>query len=109
MPQPTLDERFREGAPTRSAQDVHAWLNAEEEPNSTTREALEAELAQMRDRLETVPKEERRLMEGYRKGLYPDYMMREEMDPRQQRTGGGRAEQPGARDTARTAGQGLEP
>ncbi len=31
MAQPTLDERFREGAPTRSAQDVHAWLNAEEE------------------------------------------------------------------------------
>lgn len=31
MPQPTLDERFREAAPTRSAQDVHAWLNAEEE------------------------------------------------------------------------------
>ena len=31
MPQPTLDERFREGAPTRSAQDAHAWLNAEEE------------------------------------------------------------------------------
>ena len=30
MPQPTLDEMFREGAPTRSAQDVHAWLNAEE-------------------------------------------------------------------------------
>ena len=49
-------------------------------PNSTTREALEAELAQMRDRLETLPREERRLMEGYRKGLYPDYMMREEMD-----------------------------
>ena len=31
MPQPTLDERFGEGAPTRSAQDVHAWLNAEQE------------------------------------------------------------------------------
>ncbi len=31
MPQPTLEERFREGPPTRSAQDVHAWLNAEEE------------------------------------------------------------------------------
>ena len=31
MPQPTLDERFREGSPTRSAQDAHAWLNAEEE------------------------------------------------------------------------------
>ncbi len=31
MPQPTLDERFREDAPTRSAQDAHAWLNAEEE------------------------------------------------------------------------------
>ena len=31
MAQPTLDERFREGAPTRSAQDAHAWLNAEEE------------------------------------------------------------------------------
>ena len=31
MPQPTLDERFRESAPTRIAQDAHAWLNAEEE------------------------------------------------------------------------------
>ena len=31
MPSLTLDERFREGAPTRSAQDAHAWLNAEEE------------------------------------------------------------------------------
>ncbi len=31
MPQPTLDERFRDGAPTRSDEDAHAWLNAEEE------------------------------------------------------------------------------
>ncbi len=31
MPQLTLDERFKEGAPTRSAADLHAWLNAEEQ------------------------------------------------------------------------------
>lgn len=49
-------------------------------PNWTTREALEAEQAQLRDRLEKLPSEEQRLIEGYRKGLYPDFMMREEME-----------------------------
>lgn len=50
------------------------------QPDSTTREALEEELTQVRKRLEKLPKEERRLVEGYRKGLYADFMMREEMD-----------------------------
>ena len=49
-------------------------------PDSATREALEGELAQVKKRLEELPKEERRLVEGYRKGLYPDFMMREEME-----------------------------
>ncbi len=31
MAQPTLDERFRDGPPTRSAEDQHAWLNAQEQ------------------------------------------------------------------------------
>ncbi|MDP3061810.1 MAG: recombinase family protein, partial [Chloroflexota bacterium] len=50
------------------------------QPDSTTREALEEELAQVKKRLEELPKEERRLVEGYRKGFYVDFMMREEMD-----------------------------
>ena len=31
MPLPLLDERYRDGYPTRSPEDKHAWLNAEEE------------------------------------------------------------------------------
>ncbi len=31
MPQPTFDERFREKYPTRSFDDRHGWLNAEEQ------------------------------------------------------------------------------
>ncbi|MFH1141371.1 MAG: recombinase family protein [Chloroflexota bacterium] len=50
------------------------------QPDSATREALEDELAQVRKRLEELPKEEQRLVEGYRKGLYADFMMREEME-----------------------------
>ena len=49
-------------------------------PTSATREALEAEGDQVGERLEKLPSEERRLMEGYRKGLYPEFMMREEME-----------------------------
>ena len=30
MPQPTLNERFRDGPPSRRPEDNHAWLNAEE-------------------------------------------------------------------------------
>ncbi len=50
------------------------------QPNSTTRETLELELVQLSKRLADLPNEERRLVEGYRKGLYADFMMREEMD-----------------------------
>lgn len=50
------------------------------QPDSATHEALELELAQVRKRLAELPNEERRLVEGYRKGLYADFMMREEMD-----------------------------
>ena len=31
MPQQTLGQRFRERVPTRSSEDRHAWLNAEEQ------------------------------------------------------------------------------
>lgn len=47
---------------------------------STTREALDEELEHLRKRLDGFAQEERRLVEGYRKGLYPDFMMREEME-----------------------------
>ncbi len=50
------------------------------QPDSATREALEEELAQVGKRLEELPKEESRLVEGYRKGFYDDFMMREEME-----------------------------
>ena len=50
------------------------------QPTSTTREALEEEVACIRKRLDAVPQEEQRLVQGYRKGLYADFMMREEMD-----------------------------
>ncbi len=50
------------------------------QPDSATREALEEELAQVKKRLEELPREERRLVEGYRKGFYVDFMMREEME-----------------------------
>ncbi|MFC1935946.1 recombinase family protein, partial [Chloroflexota bacterium] len=50
------------------------------QPDSATRETLGEELAQIRNQLEELPKEERRLVEGYRKGLYADFMMREEME-----------------------------
>lgn len=47
---------------------------------SATREALEMESNLLRKRLAEFPNEERRLVEGYRKGFYPDFMMREEVD-----------------------------
>jgi site-specific DNA recombinase len=49
-------------------------------PDSATREALQNELAEVEKRLEELPKEERRLVEGYRRGFYADFMMREEME-----------------------------
>ena len=48
--------------------------------DSGTREILERELELSQTRLKTLPEEQRRLVEGYRKGLYADFMMREEME-----------------------------
>lgn len=50
------------------------------EPDSVTRENLEVELGHVRARLTCIPAEQKRLVEGYRKGLYADFMMREEME-----------------------------
>ncbi len=49
-------------------------------PESTTREVLERELAQVERHLQETPEKKRRLIEGYRKELFPDFMMREEME-----------------------------
>ena len=54
------------------------------QPDSASRQALEEELAQVSRRLEKLPKEERRLVEGYRKGFYSDVIMRDEMGQVQQ-------------------------
>ena len=48
--------------------------------NSQTKEILERELQLCSTRLKAIPDEQRRLVEGYRKGLYPDFMMREDME-----------------------------
>ncbi|MDP2949208.1 MAG: recombinase family protein [Chloroflexota bacterium] len=55
-------------------------LRRQRENGSEARSFLEEELAQHIRRLEAVPAEERRLVEGYRRGLVPDPLMREEMD-----------------------------
>ena len=48
--------------------------------DSPTREVLGQELAHLEKRLEELPGEERHLVGGYRKKLYSDVMMREEME-----------------------------
>ncbi len=48
--------------------------------NSETREILERELQLCQVRLKAIPEEQKRLVEGYRKGLYADFMMREDME-----------------------------
>ncbi len=48
--------------------------------NSQTKEILERELQLCSTRLKAIPDEQRRLVEGYRKGLYADFMMREDME-----------------------------
>ncbi len=50
------------------------------DPESGTNEAINEELSQLKVRLENIPKEQKRLVEGYRKGYYPDFMMREETE-----------------------------
>jgi site-specific DNA recombinase len=47
--------------------------------NSQTKEIQERELQLCQVRLKAIPDEEKRLVEGYRKGLYADFMMREDM------------------------------
>jgi len=48
--------------------------------NSQTGEILERELQLCQVRLKAIPEEQRRLVEGYRKGLYADFMMRQDME-----------------------------
>ena len=48
--------------------------------NSQTKEILERELQLCQARLKAIPEEQRRLVEGYRKGLYADFMTREDME-----------------------------
>jgi site-specific DNA recombinase len=48
--------------------------------SSQTKEILERELRLCQTRLKAIPEEQRRLVEGYRKGLYADFMMREDME-----------------------------
>jgi len=48
--------------------------------NSQTKEIMERELLLCQARLKAIPDEQRRLVEGYRKGLYADFMMREDME-----------------------------
>jgi len=55
-------------------------LNKRNVDNSRTKEILERELLLCRTRLKAIPDEKRRLVEGYRKGLYADFMMREDME-----------------------------
>ncbi len=50
------------------------------EPESGTREVIYEELTHLKVRLENIPKEQKRLVEGYRKGYYLDFMMREETE-----------------------------
>jgi len=48
--------------------------------SSQTKQTLERELQLCQTRLKAIPEERRRLVEGYRKGLYADFMMREDME-----------------------------
>ena len=48
--------------------------------DDSQKEVVERELKLCQTRLKVIPDEQKRLVEGYRKGLYADFMMREEMD-----------------------------
>jgi site-specific DNA recombinase len=50
------------------------------EDKSQTKQFLERELRLCLSRLKAIPEEQMRLVEGYRKGLYTDFMMREDME-----------------------------
>lgn len=55
-------------------------LHNRNDDNSETKEANERELQLCETRLKAIPPEQKRLVEGYRKGLYPDFMTHEEME-----------------------------
>ncbi len=55
-------------------------LHRRNKDDSDTKRFLEEELACCQERLGVLPREQKRLVEGYRKGLYPDFIMREEME-----------------------------
>jgi site-specific DNA recombinase len=55
-------------------------LHHRNDNDSETREMLERELELCQTRLRAIPIEQKRLVEGYRKGLYADFMMREDME-----------------------------
>jgi len=55
-------------------------LNNRIEDKSQTKQFLEKELQLCLARLKAIPEEQMRLVEGYRKGLYTDFMMREDME-----------------------------
>ena len=55
-------------------------LHKRNSSNSNTREILEQELRLCATRLKAIPEEQKRLVDGYRKGLYADFMMRESME-----------------------------
>ena len=55
-------------------------LHRRNNDNSQTKQILERELQLCGTRLKAIPEEQRRLVEGYRKGLYADFMMREDME-----------------------------
>ena len=48
--------------------------------SSQTKEIFERELRLCQARLKAMPEEQRRLVQGYRKGLYADFMTREDME-----------------------------
>ncbi len=54
-------------------------LHKRNNDNSITKEILQRELQLCQTRLKAIPVEQRRLVEGYRKGLYADFMMHEDM------------------------------
>ena len=68
---------------SRLIKDPHSLieeLHRRNDDESETRGMLERELQLCQSRLNAIPGEQRRLVEGYRKGLYADFMMREDME-----------------------------
>ena len=55
-------------------------LHHRNDNDSETREMLERELELCQTSLRAIPVEQKRLVEGYRKGLYADFMMREDKE-----------------------------